>query len=243
MVEINHEDDDSDDEPFDLTIRVPGVAYDIGQPGFPRVLVVQQIAPTVTEYDEGRDGKGQAEYLKNALVRTTPSDRVFQCVYLPDGPLGGNELKDPSTRYPVPESRLIPLRAERADPIDDGPTWTPREAVQVDVLEDLFSVCRAFSDGPSMDALEVVARESNLDTEVIRTARETVDARDFENVPDDMTLPEYAGLTFRDDLSLDDSDGPHMELTDEDDEADGDESGDDNDADGELPDFDPDGGN
>lgn len=199
MVDVTHDDDPDEAESFDLTIRVPGVAFDIGQPGFPKVLVVQRLADAVTEYDAARDGKGQAEYLKNALVRTQPSDPVYQAVYLPDGPLGGNELKDPKTRYPVPESRLVPLRAERADPIDDSPTWTPREAVELDVLESLFDIALTDEETPlDEDALEQAAVRAGTNSDVVQSAREASEA---------------FAEDFHDDVSVDDGDGPDMELT------------------------------
>lgn len=195
---VEHTRDDEQTESFDLNIRVPGVAYDIGQPGFPRVLVVQKLADTVTEYDDSRpdDDKGQAEYLKNALVRTQPDDAVYQCVYLPDSPMGRSELNDPSTRYPTPESRLIPLRSDRAKPIDDGPTWTAREAVELDTLESLFDVAYALDSAPDPDTLEDMAAGTGINTDVVQSARDAAKAH----------------ADFHDEATLDDSDGPDMEL-------------------------------
>lgn len=195
---VEHTRDDEQTESFDLTIRVPGVAYDVGQPGFPRVLVVQKLADTVTEYDDSRpdDDKGQAEYLKNALVRTQPDDAVYQCVYLPDSPMGRSELNDPKTRYPTPESRLIPLRADRASPIDDSPTWTAREAVEVDTLESLFDVAYALDSAPDPDTLEDMAAGTGINTDVVQSARDAAKAH----------------ADFHDEAALDDGDGPDMEL-------------------------------
>lgn len=212
MVDVTHDDED-ETEPFDLDIRVPGVAFDIGQPGFPRVLVVQRLADTVSEYDDQRpDSKGQAEYLKNALVRTRPSDTVYQVVYLPDGPLGGGELNDPSTRYPVPQSRLVPLRAERAAPIDDSPTWTPREAVQRDLLERLFYQAHR-DDHVSVDGLATACDHAGLNPEVYHEAREAAEADAVEYEQTDT-------------MSVDDGDGPDMELIEDESDDTADESDD-----------------
>ena len=206
MVEHTRNDDEA--ESFDLTVRCPGVAFDVGQKGFTRVLVVQKLADTVTEYDEGRgdDEKGQLGYFKNALVGATPDDTVYQCVYLTDSPVGRSDLNDPKTRYPVPESRLVPFRVDKADPIDDSPQWSPAEGVQYEVLKDLFDTARAFSDGPSMGDLNQLFAHTNVSVEVVDAAREYVEAGDYENVPDDMTMSEVT------ELDVDDDDGPDMEL-------------------------------
>jgi hypothetical protein len=189
-------------ESFDLTVRCPGVAFDVGQKGFARVLVVQRLADSVAEYDDRRAGgeKGQLEYFKNALVGATPDDTMYQCVYLTDNPVNRDGLNDPKNRYPVPESRLIPLRHDRADPVDDSPQWSPREAVQAETLEYLFDIALTDADTPlDEDALEQAATRAGINTDVIRSAREA-----SESFADD----------FHDDVTLDDSDGPHMQLTD-----------------------------
>lgn len=245
MPEHTRESDDSTD--FDLRIRVPGVAYDIGQPGFPRVLVVQKIADTLTEYDDRRPEGDTPHrgYAKNALVRPRDDDTVYQCVYLPDGPVAKGDLNDPNTRYPLSESRLVPVRAERADPIDDSETWSPRQAVAVDVLESLFITIRAFADAPPMDMLTLLARESGWGDEAA-AARASVEAADFSNVPnDEQTLPEYTDLDHKsvevdhpeaDDGGVDDGDGPEFELTD----AEGDDAADEDDGLDDFEDYDAD---
>lgn len=211
---VEHTRDDDSMESFDLTVRCPGVAFDVGQKGFARVLVVQRLADTVTEYDAARgDGeKGQLEYFKNAMVGATEDDTVYQCVYLPDSPVGRGELNDPKTRYPVPESRLIPFRAEKADPVDNSGKETPREAVQRDTMESLFDAARTFTDAPSMDTIELLARHTGINDDVVQSAREVVEARSYENVPDDLTLDKHVDLELDDRLSMDD-DGMDAELT------------------------------
>jgi len=218
MPEHNREDDV---ETFDLTVRCPGVAYDIGQKGFARVLVVQRLANSVTEYDDARgDGeKGQLEYFKNALVGATEDDAVYQCIYLPDSPAKRDGLNDPKSRYPVPESRLVPMRHDMADPVDNSSRLGPREAAQRDALEYLFDVSLAFADAPDADTLEVMARHTSLDRDAIREARENAEADSYENVPNDMTLDSYEGLELDDRLTTDqtttmsvDDDGMEAEL-------------------------------
>lgn len=218
-----HKRDEDEVETFDLTVRCPGVAYDVGQKGFARVLVVQRLADSVAEYDDRRaDGeKGQLEYFKNALVGATEDDAVYQCVYLPDNPAKRGGLNDPNARYPVPESRLVPMRHDMADPVDNSSSLGPREAVQRDTLEALFDVALAFADAPSADTLEVMARHTSLDRDAIREAREAAEADSYENVPNDMTLDSYEGLEVDDRLSTDETDnvavddsGMEAELTD-----------------------------
>lgn len=198
MVEHTRNDDEA--ESFDLTVRCPGVAFDMGQKGFPRTLVVQKLADSVTEYDAGRgDGeKGQLGYLKNALVGATGDDAVYQCVYLTDNPVGRGELNDPKTRYPVPESRLVPFRADKADPVDNSPQWSPRESVQSDTLESLFDVAHAFSDAPDADELETMAEHAGFNSDVVQSAREAADVH-------------AETLEVTDELSVE-HDGPDMEL-------------------------------
>lgn len=207
MVEHTRNDDEA--ESFDLTVRCPGVAFDIGQKGFPKTLVVQKLADSVAEYDDGRgDGeKSQLGYLKNALVGATEDDAVYQCVYLTDSPVGRGDLNDPKSRYPVPESRLVPFRADKADPVDNSPQWSPREAAQYETLKDLFDTARAFSDAPSLDDLNQLFVHSGISVEVVDAAREYVEAGDYENVPDDMSMSEVT------ELDVDDS-GMEAELTD-----------------------------
>lgn len=208
MPEISHDDDT--DESHDLRIRVPGVAYDMAQPGFPRVLVVQALADRVAEYDRARpdDAKPQAQYVKNALVGTTDDDTVYQVVYLPDSPVSKGDLNDPSTRYPVPESRLIPVRAEAADPIDDGSTWSPREAVQFDLLDSMASIAGQYDEAPRLVDLFILAHHAGVSVDVIDAVEAAHGAEDTSVQPDDEAVldPDY--------LPLDDGDGPNMSLDD-----------------------------
>jgi len=154
------------------------VAFDIGQKGFPKVLVVQKLADTVAAYDEanndGEDAKSTLAYAKNTLVNTSPADAVYQVVYLTDSPLGRTDFNDPKSRYPIPESRLFPFRHWNADPVDNSPQWDPREVVQADVLEGLFDMAYTGADGiPTPDTLATMAEDSGINSDVVRVAKNT----------------------------------------------------------------------
>lgn len=171
------------DEQFDLTVRCPGVAFDIAAKGMPRVLVIQKLADSVTEYDEsrGNGSKSQLGYLKNAISGATEDDAVYQCVYLADNPISGTDLNDPGKSYPVPESRLVPYRAERADPVDDSPRRSPRDAVRIDALTDLFGVSFQFDASPDPSALETMAGHAGFTRDGIMEAREAAELATDEN--------------------------------------------------------------
>lgn len=170
MTDIDHSKDD-DGEQYDFNIRVPGVAYDVGQKGFARVFVMARLADSAKEYDRRRpDDKSILDYFKNRLVGADDSDAVYQCVFLPDSPATRDGLKDPSTRYPLPESRLIPFRAEQGDPIDDSERWTPRQFVEYDLLHALFSISHHHEDAPDAEAVHTMAQYAGLDPEVVDAA-------------------------------------------------------------------------
>lgn len=132
--ELEHDDPR---EPYIPT--VPDVAYDLGQPGWPKVLVTEKLADTVQDYVQKRpdDSDHPFTFDKNAVCGPHETDSVFRCVYLP-----GSPLDTPSTAYPVPESRLARCRVELADAIDGeshGHTRHPREVIKRDVLETILT--------------------------------------------------------------------------------------------------------
>lgn len=222
--------DDSDAEPFDIEIRVPGIAFDLGKKGFPRVFVVQKLADSVQDYESGRpdDAKSQAEYISNAITGVSDTDAVFQVVYLKDNPIRSGDFNRPKSRYPVPESRLLPFHADAADPVDDSPTWTAREAVQHDTIERLFDVALALDVGVVPQELFNMLERTGIDRFVVESAREAAKAHYQAHQTDgddpDESLEETA------DMSVDDDGGPDMDLDDAD-ESDDNQGG--------LSDFDP----
>jgi len=153
----------------------PGdVVYDLGQQGQPKLQVRRVLAESVAEYERQEDFD-LSSYKHHSRLPVSRSDRVLECVYLPDDPGAAPSDGNP---YPVPSGRLARSPVELAD---EG--HRIQDELRLDVLETMFRRAKSLDEDPGdsagtlVEAVRLVAGDDCV--ELLDEAEELAEAARF----------------------------------------------------------------
>jgi hypothetical protein len=131
----------------------PGdVVYDLGQQGQLKLQVRRVLAESVAEYERQEDFD-LSTYKHHSRLPVSRSDRVLECVYLPDDPGATPSEGNP---YPVPAGRLARAPVELAD---EG--HRIQDELRLGVLETMFRRAKSLDEDPG-DAADTLVETVRL---------------------------------------------------------------------------------